>query len=410
MPLKILSVHNKYKFRGGEDEARESDSRMLASKGHNLRELVFDNAAIGGLNVLKAGIQASWSPYSYKMVVSEIRNWSPDIVDIHNFFPLASPSVHYAARRCGVPVVQTLHNYRLLCPAATFFRNGAVCEDCVKHSMPWPALVHKCYRGSAAQTAAVSTMIGVHRVLKTWENVVSVFIAVSEFAKRKFVENGFPESKIVVKPNFVLDPGLAGVGGQDFIFVGRLAVDKGVRTLIKAMEIMDAGTRLKIVGDGPLEAEVRAAAERDNRIQYLGRLPQPEVLSLMGSAKCLIFPSELYETFGRVAAEAFAQSTPVIASRIGAVAEIVDHGRTGLLFTPGDAHALASAMTCLNQNPNKMAEMRIEARREFEQKYTMERNYSLMMAVYQRALSEGVKGRTNDRSSPSTSPHPRHAC
>ena len=282
---------------------------------------------------------------------------------------LASPSVYYAARKFGVPVVQTLHNYRLLCPGATFFRNGSRCEDCTRHTVPWPAVLHGCYRRSMLQTGAVSLMISVHRLLQTWKRMVSLYIAVSEFEKRKFVEHGFAERKIFVKPNFVLDPGPIGAGDGDFLFVGRLGVEKGVGTLLRAMEHAAPAIRLTIVGDGPRPGCSKTAA-RNPRVRYLGRLPQSETLGLMASARCLILPSECYETFGRVAAEAFARGTPVIGSRIGAVEEIVDNGRTGILFTPGDAGDLANAMTWAYMNPKRIAEMRIEARNEYERKYT----------------------------------------
>ena len=232
-------------------------------------------------------------------------------------------------------------------------------------------------------------MIGAHRTLRTWEKTVSQFIAVSAFEKRKFVEAGFPESKIMVKPNFVLDSGGPGTGGGGFVFVGRLVPEKGVRTLLSAMALTKAPVSLAIVGDGPLELEVRAAATTDRRICYMGRIPQKEVLELVGSATALIFPSEWYETFGRVAAEAFARGTPVIAARIGAVEEIVDDGRTGVHFTPGDPHDLSQKITWVHDNPGKLAQMRSAARQEFEQKYTAERNYGLLLEAYGRAILEG---------------------
>jgi glycosyltransferase involved in cell wall biosynthesis len=231
-------------------------------------------------------------------------------------------------------------------------------------------------------------MIVVHRILRTWLKTVSVFIVISEFEKQMFIRNGFPASKIAVKPNFVLDPGPPEPGGDEFLFVGRLVPEKGIRTLLRAMEAVPDDVRLRIVGDGPLETEVRAAATVNPRITYVGRLPQREVLDLMAAAKCVILPSEWYETFGRVAAEAFARSTPVIAARIGAVAEIVDHGHTGLHFTPGDAADLAQTIAWAHANRDRVMAMRPAARREFEQKYTAERNCDLLMDIYNRAISE----------------------
>jgi glycosyltransferase involved in cell wall biosynthesis len=266
------------------------------------------------------------------------------------------------------------------------FRNGAPCNSCVRSWFPWRGIVHRCYRNSGLQACAVSLMIALHRTLRTWERTVSQFIAVSEFEKQKFIEAGFPESKIMVKPNFVLDSGPPGSGGGEFVFVGRLTPEKGVRTLLSAMEQAPPDARLAIVGDGPLESEVRSAATNDQRIRYLGRIPQAEVLDLLGRATALIFPSEWYETFGRVAAEAFARGTPVIASRIGAVAEIVEDGRTGAHFNAGDPRDLAHKMIWALVHRDEVAEMRTAARQEFEKKYTAERNYELLLEAYERAI------------------------
>ena len=292
--MKILTVHNKYKIRGGEDESRESEDALLSARGHIVRELVYDNTGINGLNVIQAGFRATWSRTAYRDVQREIKAWRPDILDVHNFFPLASPSVHYAARDCGIPVVQTLHNFRLLCPAGIFFRNGNVCEDCVGHRFPIPAVVRGCYHGKSLHTAAVATMLGVHRAMGTWRKNVSLFIAVSEFAKQKFVNSGIPESRIVVKPNFVQNVPATGCGGDDFLYVGRLTEEKGIATMIRAFESTNLQAHLNIVGEGPMRAEVEAAAGRDSRIRYLGRKPQLEVLELMAKARCVIFPSEWY--------------------------------------------------------------------------------------------------------------------
>jgi glycosyltransferase involved in cell wall biosynthesis len=226
--------------------------------------------------------------------------------------------------------------------------------------------------------------------MRTWHKKVSLFIAVSEFAKQKFVDSGIPESRIVVKPNFVQNVPAVGYGGDDFLYVGRLAEGKGITTMIRALESTGIPAHLNIVGDGPMRSEVEAAVARGVRIRYFGRKPHSEVLDLMARSRCLIFPSECYETFGNVAAEAFACGTPVIASRMGALPEIVDNGRTGLQFRAGDSQDLARVMTEACSFPEKLAEMRIEARREYELKYTAGRNYRLIMDAYERAIANPV--------------------
>jgi glycosyltransferase involved in cell wall biosynthesis len=386
--MRILTVHNKYMLRGGEDESREAEDRILAANGHEVRQVILQNDITPQTSLLRVGFNASWCQSSYDRISGELVAWKPDILDVHNFFPLASPSVHHAAGRIGVPVIQTLHNYRLLCPGANFLRNDRVCEDCTNHLVAWPGVLHRCYRGNALQTGAVSLMLSVHRVLRTWQRCVTVFIALSEFSKRKFVENGFSESKIVVKPNFVDDPGEPGEGGEEFMFAGRLSREKGIVALLAAMELTGPDVRVNIIGEGPLEAEVRAAADRNPRIRFLGRLRRQDVLSRMSSAKCVIVPSICYETFGRSAAEAYSVGTPVIASRIGALAEMVDHGRTGLHAGPGDPADLARAMTWIAQNQRAVARMRLEARLEYLAKYTSGRNYDLLMDTYERAIAD----------------------
>jgi len=392
--MKILTVHNRYKIRGGEDESRESEDKLLAVRGHLIREVVLDNRTIG-LNAWAVGLRASWSWPCYRQIIHEARQWKPDLIDVHNFFPLASPAVHYAARRLGIPSLQTLHNYRLLCPGATFYRDGRPCEDCTRHTIPWPGIVNKCYHRSATHSSAVALMISAHRLLRTWQRAVTLFVAVSDFEKRKFVENGFSEPRVVVKPNFVSDCGGPGPGGNDFLFVGRLSPEKGISTLLKAASLVRGSFRLNIVGEGPLQPEVDAAAAQNSRIRYLGRRSHSEVLEFVGASRCLILPSECYETFGRVAAEAFARGTPVVAAKIGAVAEIVDDGRTGVHFTPGDPADLARTIDWTLAHPDAVARMRGEARWEYEAKYTADRNYDLLMQIYERAIKDGSASRCN---------------
>jgi len=254
-------------------------------------------------------------------------------------------------------------------------------------AIPWPGVVHACYRGSRAASGAVATMLTVHRALRTWTETVDVYVALTGFARDKFVEGGLPADKIVVKPNFVApDPGPGRGGGGYALFVGRLAPEKGTETMLAAWDRLENSIPLKIVGDGPLRARVaRAAATRAN-VEWLGHRPVAEVHALMREADMLVFPSEWYETFGRVAAEAFAAGTPVVAADIGAVAELVEHGRTGLKFRPGDPDDLAAQVDLALSQPARLRRMRGEARAEFEARYTAERNYPKLMEIYRRAL------------------------
>lgn len=389
----VLKVHNYYQQRGGEDETFDSEVALLECKGDHVLRYTVHNEEIRQSNTLSLARNVVWNPVVYRKVRKLIRQSVPHVVHVHNYLPLLSPSVCFAAKAEGVAVVQGLHNYRLLCVNALFFRAGSVCEQCMGR-WPWPGVLHGCYRGSRPASAAVAFMLGTHRLLRTWNRMVDVFIALSEFARRKFVEGGLPPEKIVVKPNFVHpDPGAGRGEGGYALFVGRLVPEKGVETLLRAWRTIGAHLPLKIVGDGPLATRVAEAARELAGVEWLGRRPVREVYGLMGEAAVVLFPSEWYETFGRVAIEAFAKGTPVVASDIGAIAELVEHGRTGLLFHPGDPDDLAAKVEWLVSHPRELARMRQEARAEYERKYTAERNYQMLMEIYEMAIENHHRGR-----------------
>jgi glycosyltransferase involved in cell wall biosynthesis len=382
--MRILSVHNTYQIRGGEDESRESEERLLREQGHQVEVYEEDNDRVKQLNPAELALKTVWSSEAYQSTRQRLKTDRYDLIHVQNFFPLISPSVYYAAKAEGVPVIQTLRNYRLLCPNALFFREGKVCEDCMGKPFPYPGIVHGCYRESRVASAGTASMITVHRAMNTWEKMVDKYITLTEFARQKFIQGGLPADKIVVKPNFVHpDPGACESSGGYALYVGRLSVEKGLDTLLAAWEKLRSPIPLKIVGDGPLSGEVKAVAKRVPEIEWLGRQPMKEVHRLMGEAMFLVFPSKWYETFGRVAVEAFAKKTPVIASNIGAIAELVESGKTGLHFRPGDAEDLAAQVEWALVNPKELTRMAKEARAEFENKYTAERNYELLMQIYE---------------------------
>ena len=384
--MKVLAVHNSYQQSGGEDHVFLAEVALLESYGHQVVRYSTHNDRAAQMNRLTLAGAALWNHSTYRQLRTIIRRERPRIAHFHNTFPLVSPAGYYAARAEGVPVVQTLHNYRLLCPNALFFRDGRVCEDCMGKAIPWPGVVHRCYRGSRAASGLVTAMLATHRALRTWTEMVDVYVALTEFSRYKFIEGGLPTEKVAVKPNFVHpDPGPGRSRRGHALFVGRLSPEKGVGTLLAAWEHLEGRTPLKIVGAGPLTWQVIEAASRNPLVEYLGHRPAEEVQSLMKEASFLIFPSEWYETFGLVVAEAFATATPVIAANIGAVGELVDHGRVGLRFRPGDPEDLAAQVEWYFSHQEKHAWMRRQARAEFEAKYTAERNYQSLMEIYQSA-------------------------
>jgi glycosyltransferase involved in cell wall biosynthesis len=384
--MRILVAHNFYQQSGGEDQCVAAEVAMLEANGHEVIQYCLHNNSIDAMSRLDVASRTIWSRSAYHEVRALIRAHRPRIAHFNNTFPLISPGAYYAARAENVGVVQTLHNFRLLCANALFFRNGRVCEDCVGRSIPWPSIVHKCYRGSRAASATVASMLAAHRALGTWRRAVDVYIALTDFSRRKFHEGGLPAHKIVVKPNFVHpDPGQGRGAGGYGVFVGRLSEEKGLDTLLNAWKILGGSVPLKIVGDGPMAAMVEEAAKRDLCIQWLGRKPAQEVYALIGEAMFMLFPSNCYETFGRVLIESFAKGTPVIASNLGAMAELVDHGRTGLHFSAGDVDDLASKVRHLMADPAELQRMRRAARLEYEQKFSARSNYHTLMAIYERA-------------------------
>lgn len=387
--MKVLSVHSNYKIRGGEDESRKAEENLLEDMGHQVDRYEENNQRIDTLHPINAATRTIWSVEAYQILLEKLTENPYDLIHVQNFFPIISPSIYYAAKAQKTPVIQTLRNYRLLCPNALFFRDGKVCEDCMGKAVPFPGVVHACYRESHAASGVVAAMLTVHRTLQTWNRMVDVYIALTEFARQKFIEGGLPSKKIVVKPNFVYpDPGKVENKGEFALFVGRLSVEKGIDTLIAAWKQLGKSIPLKIIGEGPLENLVIEAAQQTSSIEWLGRKPLPDVYDLMGKAKMLIFPSKWYETFGRVAVEAFAKGTPVIASKLGAIAEIVDHGRTGLHFRPGDADDLVRQVDWALKHPSRLTEMGHEARAEFEAKYTAKENYRRLLEIYELARSQ----------------------
>jgi glycosyltransferase involved in cell wall biosynthesis len=385
---RLLLAHNHYQQPGGEDQAFDAEANLLDACGHRVIRYTTHNDQLKNLGSLRLARIAIWNDAIYREMRELIRAERPDVVHFHNTFPLISPAAYYAAKAESVPVVQTLHNYRLLCPNALFFRDERVCEDCLGKAVPWPGVLHSCYRGSRAASGVVAAMLTAHRVMGTWSKMVDVYISPSEFTRKKLVQGGLPEEKVAVKPHFVHPKPKAGEGrGGYAVFVGRLSPEKGLDTLLSAWEYLGGKLRLKVVGDGPLASRVAETTRRVPKVEWLGRRPPDEILKIMGEAVLVVVPSKVYETFGRVVIEGFAKGTPVVGSKIGAIAELVEHGRTGLHYRAGDPEDLAAQVRWALAHPAELERMRAEARGEFEARYTAERNYHRLKEIYQAATS-----------------------
>ncbi len=380
--MKIALIHNYYRLSGGEDQVFADEAALLESHGHQVVRLSVHNNSTARMGHLTLAGKTIWNHSAAADLHRWVQTHRPDIVHFHNTFPLLSPAVYSAASAAGAAVVQTLHNYRLICPNALLFRDGHVCEDCLHKMIPWPAAVHRCYRGSSAASAAVAAMIALHRAGGTYLNDVDAYVSLTQFARDKFIAAGFPAQRLWVKPNFIFsDPG-PGRGGAGALFVGRLEREKGVLTLLETWQKLATPIELKIVGDGALAESVRQAAGRDRRIQWLGKRPGPEVAALMGAADALIFPSLWYEGMPKTILESLSRATPVIASRLGSMIEMIADGKTGAHFTAGDSDDLAGTVTRIFADTSGLAKMRHAARLEFGAKYMADRNYDLLMQIY----------------------------
>jgi glycosyltransferase involved in cell wall biosynthesis len=398
-PMKVLLVHNSYQQPGGEDTVVDLEQQLLEAYDHEITTYRRSNHELkrSPFSVIGQSLNAIWSLDTFREFSAVLADQKPDVVHIHNTFVRISPSIYSACRNANVPVVQTLHNYRLLCPASNFFRHGSVCEECV-HEGLWRSVRHACYRGSHFATAAVALTLGIHRILKTWDRSVDIFIAPTQFVRRKFIEAGLPASRILVKPNFVSpDPRSSPASSQPSspaakryaLFVGRLSPIERVQTLLDAWARLPAPIPLVIVGGGPERTELQRVANEKGltSVVFKGHLEHQEAIATMHSADFLIFPSEWYETFGLGIVEAFGCGIPVISSRLGAMEELVDDGRTGLHFNPGDPQDLADKVSWAYSHPDEMLRMGREARLEYETKFTAEHNYNNLMDIYRTAVA-----------------------
>ena len=390
--MKIVLAHNTYQQPGGEDVVFEQERQMLKSAGHDVivyrrsNHEIDELSALERLALVKRTILAADTQREFAQLLARE---TPDLVHVHNTFLMISPSVYRACREHRIPVVQTLHNFRLLCPAATLFRDGKICEDCVEHTL-WRGVYHGCYRESRPATAGVALMLAYHRQVGTWNKLVDCYIALTEFARNKFIAAGLSADKIVVKPNFVdPDPGPRERVGENALFIGRLSLEKGVSTLLQAWQHLPKDFTLQIIGDGPererLEAKVREL--HLSTITFRGHLSREETIAALKSARFLVVPSLWYEGFPMSIAESFACATPVICSRLGGMKEIVDDNRTGIHFTPGDAKDMAQKVEWSWNHPSDLAAIGRAGRREYEAKFTADQNYSVLMNIYNRTVA-----------------------
>ncbi len=392
--MRILIAHNRYKILGGEETVVNAEAELLRSHGHEVRLLVRDNHDLDSMNALGAAATAVWSRRTSAEIQALHRQFKPELLHVHNSFPLISPSVYWSAAALGIPVVKTLHNFRLVCVQGSLLRGDQVCHKCIDGLPVWGA-VHRCYRDSAAQSMISTTVHLSHRILGTYARKIDRFIVMSRFARRLFSEVGLPIDRLQVKPNFVPYLPDAHAPRSDFLYVGRLSAEKGMKTLSAAMALA-GDARLSVAGMGPLADAIDGAPNTT----MLGRLEPIEVSSRMQRALALVLPSTSYEGCPMVILEAYANGLPVIASRLGSIPEFVDDGGTGLLFNPGDPADLAAKLRWAAEHPAEMLAMGERARAVHREHYSPERNYRMLMDVYEQAIAQRAR-----RADPAHDPH-----
>ena len=394
--MKLLYIYNLYQQAGGENQWVQSEPDLFRARGHEVIVYRRDNNEIRDFSLAKRAAllwESSWSRQTYKEVRELIRRERPELAHVYNTLALVTPSVYYACHDEGVPVVQTIYNYRLLCPSANFLRKGRPCEECVEHSL-WSSVRHGCYRDSRLQSAALAWALYSHRRRGTWKKIIRTYVVPTEFMRAKLVEGGLPLEKIVVKPNYhEPDPGMRLSSDGSALYVGRLSPEKGVRTMLHAWQKLELPPRLRILGDGPLQEEVKAfiATHPECGIEFLGRRTHDEVIESIKSAAMLILPSEWYEAFPHVILEAFACGVPIVASRIGTLPDVVQDGINGVLFTPGDASDLAAKVQWVSTHPDAAEGIVRRGRVAYETEYTADRNYERLMDIYTAACTAGAR-------------------
>lgn len=382
--MRILVLHSRYLTgaASGENRVVEEELALLSSGGHEVSLFAPGRRAERPGGSPREGFSAVWSHKASSELRRRILELRPDVVHCHNLFPALSPAVVRTAHAAGAAVVVTLHNYRLLCLPATFLRNGEVCERCLR-KLPWRGVVHRCYRNSAAGSAALATSLAVHRRLRTFD-LVNLYLAVSAFVRDKHIEAGFAPDRIVVKPNFARGGARREGPGRFFLYAGRLASDKDVGTLLAAWRSVGE-QRLVVAGTGPDEDELRRTAPPG--VDLVGLVPSAQMPDLLAGARALVLPSLSYEGSPLSAIEAFAAGVPVIANAIGALPEVVEDGTSGVLVPPRDSGALVRAVHRLadDAESERLGEGAWE---RWKNVHTPARALAALEAAYRRAAPE----------------------
>lgn len=385
----VLIVHNYYQIPGGEDTVVANEKKMLEKYGHKVILYSRNNGELKQMSKLQKiflPITTVFNPRTYRDIKKLIKQEDIKVVHVHNTLNLVSPAVYYAARRMKVPVVQTIHNFRLLCPGATFYRDGHICEDCVEHGLKC-AVKHSCYRGSKIQTLACVLSTAFHRMTGIYGKIN--YICLTDFNKEKLLElKQIKTERVYVKPNFV-ESNNEYVPEKDrknqFIFAGRLDKLKGIDFLFEAWKRMGkCAPKLIVCGTGPMEDWCKSfIRENDVNIEMRGFVPNDETLNIIASSRALVLPTQLYEGFPMSIVEAFSVGTPVICSDLGNAGSVVEEGVTGYKFVADAADGIISAV-------EKCHGLCSQTKKVYQENYSVEKNYELIDNIYKVIQVKGL--------------------
>jgi glycosyltransferase involved in cell wall biosynthesis len=396
---RVLITHNFYHSGtpSGENQVVEAEDQMLVASGHSVALFGRSSDEIRVQRIrgaIKGALCTPWNPFTARDILERCDTLQPDVVHVHNTFPLISPAVFHAIGRRAARVL-TLHNYRLFCPAAIPMREGKVCTQCLDHRSTIPALRYGCYRGSRIATAPLALGVALHRFLGTWKKEVDAFIALSDFQRELMIDAGLPREKVHVKPNFY--PGNPSVlpwteRTPCVVFAGRLTAEKGVVNLLRAWQAWGpSAPELRLIGDGELRPYLERMA-KGLPVRFLGQKSAEQAQAEIAHASLLVLPSECFEGFPMVVREAFAFGTPAAVSNLGPLPSIVPHRQSGVLFQPADAQSLLHEVRTAWHTPGLLERLGQGARAEFEAKYTEDANYDTLMDIYRQAIEVSKRG------------------
>lgn len=383
--MRILLIHNKYKHAGGEDSVFRTEKNILEENHHAVKEVSFDNSSIDGwIDRLKISYRLFYNNQSEKIISEAIKTFRPDIIHVHNFFYIASPSIFFSAYKNKIPVVLTLHNYRLICSGALLMRNNIPCELCINKTLPLSGIMYGCHRSSKIQTAQLTSVTSLHKIIKTWNTKISAYIALTEFSRKIFLSSSLKllPDQIVVKSNSVDDvlPNDTSKRESFFLFVGRLSEEKGIRVLLQAFE--GKNVQLEIIGDGPMKFQVQKAVLHNSNILYSGYRDKEYIIRRLQKCKAVIVPSLWYEGLPTIILESFSTATPVIVSDIENLNEIVKDGYNGLHFKTNNEADLYRVVESFYKDSNCYYYLYNQARQTFLDKYTHQINYNNLINIY----------------------------